>query len=158
YLSNYATINLQDEVSRVDGVSQVTYLGQRAYSIRAWLDPQRMAAREIAANDVVNAIRRQNVEAPIGELGQSPARRGQSFALTLDTLGRLTTPDQFGDVVLEVGQPTRAQVTPAQQAPGAQAGTGPAPFLDLGTTGRATTQRTGNGPTSLTGPSTTSAT
>jgi multidrug efflux pump len=135
YLSNYATIYLQDELYRVDGVTQINYLGQRAYSIRAWLDPQKMAAHGIAASDVASAIRSQNVEAPIGGIGLPPARQGQSVALTLDTLGRLTTTEQFGDIVVKVGQPPQVQATSALLAPVAQVGA-PNPFFDLsGTSG-----------------------
>ena len=111
YLSNYATIYLQDELYRVPGVTQINYLGQRQYSIRAWLDPQKMAALGVAASDVVNAVQTQNVEAPIGGIGMPPARGGQQFELTLDTLGRLTTPEQFGNIVVKVGQPPPSQST-----------------------------------------------
>jgi multidrug efflux pump len=122
YLSNYATIYLQDELYRVPGVSQINYLGQREYSIRAWLDPQKMAALNIAAGDVVNAVQTQNVEAPIGGIGLPPVRRRQQqFELTLDTLGRLSTPEQFGDIVVKVGQPAAAQGTSAAQASVTQA-------------------------------------
>src|ERR1700728_4895813 len=69
YLSNYATINVKDELLRIDGVTDMLYLGQRDYSIRAWLDPQKMAAHGITATDVANAISTQNVEAPIGAIG-----------------------------------------------------------------------------------------
>jgi multidrug efflux pump len=139
YLSNYATIYLQDELYRVDGVTQINYLGQRAYSIRAWLDPQKLAAHGITATDVANAVRTQNVEAPVGGIGGPPTRPGQSFALTLDTLGRLTSTEQFGDIVVKVGQPPQAQTTSALLAPVAQAGVAAANPLDLGTMNGGTT-------------------
>ena len=75
YLSNYATIHVRDELLRVPGVSDITYQGQRDYSIRCWLDPQKMAACNITAVDVANAIRNQNLDAPAGWIGQPPIRR-----------------------------------------------------------------------------------
>jgi multidrug efflux pump len=77
YMSNYATIHIKDELLRVEGVSDITYQGQRDYSIRAWLDPQELAARNMTALDVANAIRGQNLDAPAGQIGQQPAARGQ---------------------------------------------------------------------------------
>ncbi|HEX4414506.1 MAG TPA: efflux RND transporter permease subunit [Lacipirellulaceae bacterium] len=103
YLSNYATVNVRDELLRVPGVSDVTYQGQRDYSIRAWLDPQKLAACNITAIDVENAIRDQNLDAPAGQLGQSPAPKGQTFQLPLDTLGRLSDPEEFGNIIVKVG-------------------------------------------------------
>ena len=104
YLSNFATIYVKDELLRVYGVSDINYMGQRDYSIRAWLDPQKLSARNMTAMDVANAIRRENVDAPAGQLGQLPASRGQYFQLPLDTLGRLTKPEEFEDIVVKVGR------------------------------------------------------
>ena len=73
YLSNFATINVRDELLRVDGVSDVQIFGERDYSIRVWLDPQKMAAYGINAGDVAAAIRHQNLDAPAGRIGQPPA-------------------------------------------------------------------------------------
>ncbi len=106
YLSNYATINVRDELLRVQGVSDISYQGQRDYSIRAWLDPQKLAARNMTALDVANAIRNQNLDAPAGQLGQSPAPAGQSFQLPLDALGRLSEPEEFGEIVVKVASST----------------------------------------------------
>ena len=103
YLSNFATIYVKDELLRVDGVSDITFQGERDYSIRAWLDPQKLAAHSITAMDVANAIRSQNLDAPAGRIGQPPIRSDQSFQLTLDTLGRLSEPEQFGDIIIKVG-------------------------------------------------------
>src|SRR5205823_8627352 len=102
YLSNYATIAIKDELLRVPGVSDITYLGQRDYSIRAWLDPQKLASCDMTAIDVANAIRKQNLDAPAGQVGQPPVGRGQLFQLPIDTLGRLSLPEQFGDIVVKV--------------------------------------------------------
>jgi multidrug efflux pump len=103
YLSNYATINLRDELAQIKGVGDVTYLGQLDYSMRAWLDPDRMAARDLSASDVVTALREQNVQVAAGALGRPPAPTGQAFQYTLSTLGRLTTPDEFGDIIVKTG-------------------------------------------------------
>src|ERR1700722_11083880 len=79
YLSNFATLNVRDELLRVEGVSDINYLGQRDYSIRAWLDPQELASRNMTAMDVANAIQAQNLDAPAGQVGQPPISRGESF-------------------------------------------------------------------------------
>src|SRR5262249_15275583 len=99
YLSNFVLINVRDELLRVDGVSDINILGERDYSIRAWLDPQVLASRRMTAVDVANAVRTQNIEAAIGEVGQSPMGRGRAFQLPLSALGRLSEPEQFGDIV-----------------------------------------------------------
>jgi multidrug efflux pump len=106
FLSNYATIHVRDELLRVPGVSDINYQGQRDYSIRVWLDPQKLAARNMTALDVAAAIRAQNLDAPVGQVGQSPAPRAQSFQLPIDTLGRLEDPDQFGDIIVKASQVT----------------------------------------------------
>jgi multidrug efflux pump subunit AcrB len=107
YLSNYAQINLFDELSRLPGVGLVTFLGQRQYSMRAWLDPQKLASLDMTAPEVVRAIQEQNVEVAAGNVGQQPVPAGQTYQLVLNTLGRLTTPKQFGDIVVKVGRDGR---------------------------------------------------
>jgi multidrug efflux pump subunit AcrB len=104
YLSNYATIYLRDELAQIKGVGDVTYLGQLDYSMRAWLDPNRMAARDLSASDVVAALREQNVQVAAGALGRPPVPTGQAFQYTLSTLGRLTSPDEFGEIVVKTGE------------------------------------------------------
>ncbi len=104
YLSNYATIHVRDELLRIDGVSDINLFGQRDYSIRAWLDPQKLAARGITGLDVVAAIRAQNIEAAPGRIAQSPGGRVTGFEWPLDTLGRLTDPNEFGNIII-VGGP-----------------------------------------------------
>jgi multidrug efflux pump len=106
-LSNYATINLRDELAQVKGVGDVTYLGQLDYSMRAWMDPNKMAARGLSASDVVNALREQNVQVAAGSLGRPPVPLGQSFQYTLSTLGRLIDPEQFGNIVVKTGSDGR---------------------------------------------------
>ena len=103
YLSNFATIKVRDELAKIKGVGDVTYLGQLDYSMRAWIDPNRMAARDLSASDVVNALREQNVQVAAGAIGRPPVPTGQAFQYTLSTLGRLTTTQEFGNIVVKTG-------------------------------------------------------
>ncbi len=107
YMSNYAQINIYDELSRLPGVGLVNFLGQRQYSIRAWLDPQKLAALDMTSGEVVDAIKGQNVIVSPGNIGQQPVPQGQNFQLVLSTLGRLSTTEQFGDIVVKAGQDGR---------------------------------------------------
>src|SRR5262249_3126892 len=120
YLSNYATIHVYDELLRIDGVSQINILGVGNYSMRVWLDPQKLAALSTTATDVASAIRQQNLDAPAGALGQQPSRRTQPFELPIDTLGRLTPPDQFGELIVKAapGQPPPPANAPTTPSPG----------------------------------------
>jgi multidrug efflux pump len=129
YLSNFATINVRDQLLRVEGVSDVFYLGQRDYSIRIWLDPQKLAALDMTAAEVANAVRGQNVEAPAGQVGQPPTRPGQTYQRPLDTLGRLTTPEQFGNIIVKAGKdrPTGLPARPAGNQPAQPSTPAPAP-------------------------------
>src|SRR5579883_2097807 len=90
YLSNFAYIYVRDELFRIDGVSDINFLGERDYSIRVWLDPQKLASLNMTAADVSAAIRSQNVEAPAGRIGQPPTKGAAPFELPLSTLGRLS--------------------------------------------------------------------
>jgi multidrug efflux pump len=121
YLSNYATINVKDELLRINGVSDITYLGERDYSIRAWLDAQKLASLNMTATDVANAVLSQNLDAPAGQIGQAPTSRKQSTQLPIDTIGRLTEPEQFGDIIIKATpgqQPATASVTAPTSAAG----------------------------------------
>jgi multidrug efflux pump len=100
YLSNYALMHVREELSRVPGVSDVYMQGQRDYSMRVWVDPDRLASRGLTASDVVKALREQNVQVAAGQIGQPPTRAGQDSQVTLTTLGRLTYPEQFANVVV----------------------------------------------------------
>ena len=100
YLSNYATIQMRDELSRVDGVGDISFLGQRDYSMRVWLDPQQMAMRGIATADVLRSIEQQNTQVAAGQIGQQPTTSGQVFQYTMTTLGRLAEERQFSEIVL----------------------------------------------------------
>ncbi len=104
FLSNYATIYIRDELGRLPGVADITYFGQRDYSLRAWLDPDKMAALGLSASDVVTAIAQQNLQVAAGQIGQQPVPKGQQFQLTINTLGRLTDPEQFADIILKSAQ------------------------------------------------------
>ena len=101
YLSNYATIQLRDELARLTGVGDITYLGQRDYSMRLWLDPEKMSSRNLTASDVVAAIQQQNAQVAAGQIGQPPVPKGQVFQFTMTTLGRLADPGQFADMILK---------------------------------------------------------
>jgi len=101
YLSNYATIQLRDELARLPGVGDITYLGQRDYSMRLWLDPKRLSSRNLTANDVVLAVQQQNAQVAAGQIGQPPVPGGQSFQYTITTLGRLATAEEFEDMVIK---------------------------------------------------------
>jgi multidrug efflux pump len=87
YLSNYATIQVKDALARLPGVGDVSFLGARDYSMRIWLDPEKLASRNMTAGDVTKALREQNVQVAAGRLGQAPAPPGQEFQLTINTLG-----------------------------------------------------------------------
>ncbi len=101
YLSNYATIQLRDELARLPGVGDITYLGQRDYSMRIWLDPGKMSFRNLTATDVSTAIQQQNIQVAAGQIGQPPVPNGQIFQYTMTTLGRLENVEQFGDIILK---------------------------------------------------------
>jgi multidrug efflux pump subunit AcrB len=101
FLSNYATLYVKDELGRVPGVSGITYLGERDYSIRVWLDPDKMAGLGISAADVITAISQQNVQVAAGQIGAQPAPPGTQFQLTVNTLGRLVDPEQFANIILK---------------------------------------------------------
>jgi multidrug efflux pump len=104
FLSNYATIYIKDELGRVPGVASISYLGQRDYSLRAWLDPDRLAALNLSAMDVVTAIAQQNIQVAAGQIGQPPTTPAQQFQLTINTQGRLTEPEQFANIIVKAGQ------------------------------------------------------
>src|SRR3954463_1686284 len=101
YLSNYATIQLKDELMRLPGVGDITYLGQRDYSMRVWLAPEKMSFRNLPASDVTRAIEEQNAQVAAGQIGQPPVPTGQVNQYTMTTLGRLVDPEQFEDMILK---------------------------------------------------------
>jgi len=103
YLSNYATINLKDAISRVQGVGDIAVLGQQDYSMRVWLDPDKLQSRSLTVDDVIRVLREQNVQVAAGQIGQPPVPTGQAFQYTMTTMGRLSEPEQFGDIILNTG-------------------------------------------------------
>src|SRR5438309_8901075 len=109
YLSNYATIQVKDAVARLEGVGDVAILGQQDYSMRVWLDPDKLQSRNLTVNDVIRVLREQNVQVAAGQIGQPPVPRGQDFQYTLSTLGRLVDAEQFANIVLKTG--TDGQIT-----------------------------------------------
>jgi len=109
YLSNYATIQVRDALARLPGIGDVTLLGARDYSMRVWLDPEKLASRDMTASDVVRALREQNVQVAAGRIGQPPVPHGIDFQYPINTLGRLLEPEEFGQIVVKTGE--RGQVT-----------------------------------------------
>ena len=101
YLRNYAVLNVKDRLKRVEGVGDVQLFGSGDYSMRIWLDPQKVANRGLSASDVVAAIRGQNVQAAAGIVGSSPGLSGIDVQLSVNTQGRLQSEDEFGDIIVK---------------------------------------------------------
>src|SRR5688572_2186434 len=102
YLRNYATLNVRDLLARIPGVGDVRVFGAGDYAMRVWLDPQKMAARDLTTGDIVSSIREQNVQVAAGQIGAPPAV-GSEFQLALNAQGRLQSEEEFGDVVVKTG-------------------------------------------------------
>ncbi|WP_161602273.1 efflux RND transporter permease subunit [Tautonia marina] len=107
YLSNFASLQIRDELARLPGVGDVAFLGEREYSMRVWLDPDRLASLDLTASDVANAIREQNVQVAAGRLGQQPAPADIGFQYTLSTQGRLLEAEEFGQIIVKTGDDGR---------------------------------------------------
>ncbi|ESZ18313.1 MULTISPECIES: efflux RND transporter permease subunit [unclassified Mesorhizobium] len=103
YLANYATIRLKDELSRIPGVGNVNVFGAGQYSMRVWLDPEKMQARGLTTQDVVQALGQQSEQVTAGQVGAPPAPDGQSFQYTIEVSSRLDDPGQFGTVIVKTG-------------------------------------------------------
>ena len=101
FLNNYAMINVRDQLLRVPGVSQVELLGGSEYAMRIWIKPDRLAALGLTSTDVWAAVRDQNVQAPAGKIGAAPSAPGQENTYTVSAPGRLTTPEEFGDIIIK---------------------------------------------------------
>jgi HAE1 family hydrophobic/amphiphilic exporter-1 len=104
YLNNYASINLTDSLARINGVGKAAILGVQDYSMRIWLDPDQLTSLGLTADDVNAAIREQNVQVAAGKLGSAPALPGIQFEYNLKTLGRLSSPEEFGNIIVRVGE------------------------------------------------------
>jgi len=109
-LSNYAYLQLADPLKRLPGVGDVQIFGERRYSMRVWLNPDRMADLGITAVDVQNAISEQNIQVAAGKIGQSPAPPGTPFEMQVNALGRLSDPSQFGDIIVRAASGNTATV------------------------------------------------
>lgn len=103
YLRNYGVLNVKDRLARVEGVGQVQIFGGGDYSMRVWIDPEKTAGRGLAASDIANAIRGQNVQAAAGVIGASPSVPGLDLQLSVNAQGRLKTPEDFADIVVKSG-------------------------------------------------------
>jgi multidrug efflux pump len=102
YLRNYATLNVKDELSRLNGVGQVQIFGGGEYAMRVWIDPDKAAARGLTSSDVVNAIREQNIQVAAGTIGQQPVK-GAPFELTVNAKGRLINEEEFDQIIVKTG-------------------------------------------------------
>ena len=100
FISNYVTINILDPLARITGVGQALLFGALDYSMRVWFDTDRLNQLNLAPSDVLQAIQQQNVQAPVGRVGARPTSDDTQFQINLQTQGRLTTPEQFGEIVL----------------------------------------------------------
>ncbi|QDV74809.1 efflux RND transporter permease subunit [Botrimarina mediterranea] len=107
YLSNYASLRLRDELSRIQGVGEVTVFGTANYSMRVWLNPEKLKARGMTAQDVVLAMAEQNVQVAAGQIGQPPTPEGQQFQYSVTTQGRFSTVEQFENIIVKSGAGTR---------------------------------------------------
>ncbi|UZJ58341.1 efflux RND transporter permease subunit [Pseudomonas sp. KU26590] len=103
YLSNYAVLNIKDELARLNGVGDVQLFGMGDYSLRVWLDPNKTASRNITATDVVNAIREQNRQVAAGQLGAPPSPSATSFQMSINTQGRLVSEEEFENIIVRAG-------------------------------------------------------
>jgi HAE1 family hydrophobic/amphiphilic exporter-1 len=101
YMSNYATLNVKDQLSRITGVGDVQIFGGRDYAMRIWLDPDKIAQHDLTAGEVVTALQQQNVQVSAGVLGQPPVSTPGAFQLNVETLGRLADPAQFADIIVK---------------------------------------------------------
>ncbi|MDB5659445.1 MAG: multidrug efflux transporter permease subunit [Cypionkella sp.] len=109
YLRNYATLNVKDRLARIEGVGQVQVFGAGDYAMRIWLDPEKAAQHGLAASDITNAIRQQNVQAAAGIIGASPSPSTTELQLNVNAQGRLGTPEEFGEIIVKTG--TNGQIT-----------------------------------------------
>ncbi|MDY0167901.1 MAG: multidrug efflux RND transporter permease subunit [Thermoguttaceae bacterium] len=107
YLSNYVGTQIKDVLARVPGVGSVQVMGAKDFGMRLWLDPNRLRSMQLTTSEVVQAIREQNVQVAAGQIGAPPSPPGQQFQYTVNTLGRLSDPEQFAGMILKVGEEGR---------------------------------------------------
>src|SRR4029450_10417922 len=103
YLRNYATLQVKDVLARIPGAGDVEVFGSGDYAMRVWLNPDKVAARNLTASDIVNAIREQNVQVAAGAVGQQPVRQAVDFELQINAKGRLLSPEEFGQIIVKTG-------------------------------------------------------
>src|SRR5207247_1775212 len=103
YLRNYATLQVKDVLARIPGAGDVEVFGSGDYAMRVWLDPDKIAARNLTASEVVNAIREQNVQVAAGAVGQQPVNRPVNFELQINAKGRLISTEEFGQIIVKTG-------------------------------------------------------
>jgi HAE1 family hydrophobic/amphiphilic exporter-1 len=101
FLSNYATLRVKDQLSRVAGVGEAQVIGSGNYGMRIWIDPEKLKARNLTTEDVLAAVREQNIQVAAGQVGQTPSPTTQGFQYTVTTLGRLTDPAEFGNIIIK---------------------------------------------------------
>jgi len=111
FLNNFATLNLQNELARIDGVGGVTVFGVGEYSMRIWLNPAQMQARSLVPSDVVDALKAQNAEVTSGQVGSPPASKSQAYQLTVNANGELNTVDQFENIIVKSNTQNGGQIT-----------------------------------------------
>src|SRR5579872_1015879 len=104
YLRNYAVLQVKDQLQRIPGAGQVIVFGSGDYAMRVWLDPQKVAAHDLSATDVVNAIREQNLQVAAGVVGAPPMPNPVAYQLTVNARGRLVNEKEFGDIIIKTGQ------------------------------------------------------
>jgi hydrophobe/amphiphile efflux-1 (HAE1) family protein len=112
YLSNYATLHIKDALARLQGVGDVQFQGAREYAMRIWLDPDKAAIHDINASEVLAALRAQNLQVSAGILNQPPTPGDEAYQINIEALGRLTSPDQFADIIVKsdgLGRVTRVR-------------------------------------------------
>ena len=130
FLGNYATLRVKNVLTRIRGVGNCDVFGGSRYGMRVWLDPEKLKARDLSTEDVLAAIREQNVQVAAGQVGQSPAPGSQGFQYNVTTPGRLSDPEQFGDIIVKADDTDpqeRAGLVGAQRALGHEQGVvGPA--------------------------------
>ncbi len=107
FIHNYIVLRIKDELLRINGVGDVTVFGAEDYSMRVWLDPNRLKAFNLTTKDVIQAIEEQNVQVAAGQIGQPPAPPGQAFQYSINTLGRLSNPEEFADIIIKTAEGTR---------------------------------------------------
>ncbi|MEF1302499.1 efflux RND transporter permease subunit, partial [Vibrio owensii] len=104
YLSNYADLNVVERLKRIEGMSDITLLGKKDYSMRVWLDPNKLATLKLSASDVITAIKTQNIQVAAGKVGGMPAPGDQQYQYVLQTKGRLTTAAEFENIVIRASE------------------------------------------------------